>query len=122
MIVEIINYIFNVCRQLIDKPSRRISSFHTTISRVVFNATSFTHPQLNEEEMRNGCRLGIDSFADTCVAGRHAHVISFIEGKEISAKAWDGHKTQNLRIANVAYAYDTPIGETIILVFNQCIY
>ena len=72
--------------------------------------------------MRNGCRLGIDSFADTCVAGKHAHVIEFIDGKEISAKAWDGHKTQNLRIANVAYAYDTPDGETLILIFNQSIY
>ena len=72
--------------------------------------------------MRNGCRIGIDSFADTCVAGKHAHVIDFIDGKEISAKAWDGHKTQNLRIANVAYAYDTPDGETFILIFNQSIY
>ena len=72
--------------------------------------------------MRNGCRLGIDSFADTCVAGKHAHVIDFIDGKEISARAWDGHKTQNLRIANVAYAYDTPMGETLILIFNQSIY
>lgn len=84
--------------------------------------TSFTHPKLTDEEMRNGCRLGIDSFADTCVAGKHAHVIDFIDGKEISARAWDGHKTQNLRIANVAYAYDTPMGETIILIFNQSIY
>jgi len=81
--------------------------------------------------MNDGCRLGIDSFADTCVAGKHAHVIDFIEGKEISAKAWDGHQTRNLRIANVAYAYDSPSGDyaydspsgdTIILVFNQSIY
>ena len=97
-------------------------TLHTTVNRVVFNTTTFTHPRLSEEEMRNGCRIGIDSFADTCVAGKHAHVIDFIEGKEISAKAWDGHKTQNLRIANVAYAFDTPDGETIILIFNQSIY
>ena len=77
--------------------------------------TSFTHPKLTDEEMRNGCRLGIDSFADTCVAGKHAHVIDFIDGKEISARAWDGHKTQNLRIANVAYAYDTPMGKPLYL-------
>ena len=91
-------------------------TLHTTVNRVVFNTTTFTHPRLSEEEMRNGCRIGIDSFADTCVAGKHAHVIDFIKGKEISAKAWDGHKTQNLRIANVAYAFDTPDGETIILI------
>ena len=31
-------------------------------------------------------------------------------------------KLRNLRIANVAYAYNTPDGETLILIFNQSIY
>ena len=31
-------------------------------------------------------------------------------------------KTSNLRIVNAAFAYDTPNGETVILIFNQAIY
>ena len=113
----------NLCRPLFYQSNKPIiNAFHSSISRVVFHTTSFTHPTLTAQEMQEGCRLGIDTFADTCVAGKHAHVIDFIEGKEISARAWDGHQTQHLRIANVAYAYDTPMGETIILVFNQSIY
>ena len=72
--------------------------------------------------MKNGCRLGIDTYADTSCSGRHAHVIEFIEGKEITAKAWDNHTTKNLKIANVAYAYDSPTGEVVILIVNQSIY
>jgi hypothetical protein len=75
---------------------RHVRSFHSTISRVIFQTTSFSHPKLTDQEMNDGCRLGIDSFANTCVAGKHAHVIDFIKGKEISAKAWDGHQTHNL--------------------------
>ncbi len=118
-----INIIVRTISQLyVSSNCHAIMTFHTSVNQVVFNTTTFTHPHLSEEEMCEGCRLGIDSFADTCVAGKHAHVIEFIDGKEISAKAWDGHKTQHLRIANVAYAYDTPDGETLILIFNQSIY
>lgn len=92
-------------------PSKQeINTFHTSVNHGIFNSTTFTHPYLNGEEMRNGCRLGIYSYTDTCVAGKIAHVIEFIDGKEISAKGWNGHKTQKLHIANVAYAYDTPDG------------
>ena len=64
----------------------------------------------------------VDSGADTCVVGRHAHIIEFIDGKEVSANSWNGQKTENLRIANAAFAYDSPTGETIILIYNQSIY
>ena len=72
--------------------------------------------------MQQGCKLGIDSYADTSVAGKHAHVIDFIDGKKVTAKAWNNQKTTNLNIANVAYAYDSPTGQTIILLVNQAIY
>jgi hypothetical protein len=72
--------------------------------------------------MKEGCKLGIDTYADTSCAGKHAHVIEFIEGKEITAKGWDNNMTKNLRIANVAYAYDSLNGQVFILIVNQSIY
>ena len=72
--------------------------------------------------MKQGCRLGIDSYADTSCAGRHAHVIEFVDGKEVTARAWDNHTTNNLKIANVAYAYDSLNGQVLILIVNQSIY
>ena len=102
--------------------SRAIGSFQTSVVRVIFQATSFTHPILTKQEMNDGCKIVVDSGADTCVMGKHAHVIEFIDGKEVSAKSWSGHKTNSLRIANVAFAYDKPSGDTIILIFNQSIY
>ena len=107
------------------QPISVISHFHTDVNRVVNQTTSienFSHPHLTPLELKNGCKLGIDSYADTSVAGKHAHVVEFVEGKTVTARSWDNHKTTNLNIANVAYAYDTPTGQTIILLMNQAIY
>ena len=112
--------LIQTCRQT--QFHRQVSSFQTSIVRTIFQSLSFTHPVLSQTEMNEGCKIVIDSGADTCVMGRHAHVIEFIEGKAVSANAWNGAETTNLRIANIALAYDTPNGETIILIFNQSIY
>jgi hypothetical protein len=98
--------------------------FHTFLTRQISKTSSetFKHPKLSTYEMKKGCKLGIDSYADTSCSGRHAHVIEFIEGKEITAKAWDNHTTKSLRIANVAYSHDLPNGKVIILIINQTIY
>ena len=94
------------------------------ILRTISTSTSahFSHPVLSKAELLVGCKLGIDSYVDTSCSGRHTHVIEFIEGKEITAKAWDNHTTKNLKIANVAYSYDSPAGEVFILIVNQTIY
>ena len=74
--------------------------------------------------MRNGCRLGIDSWADTSCAGKHAHVLEFIDGRTVTARGFASSlpTIENLNIANVAYAYDAPSGETFILEVNNSIY
>ena len=84
----------------------------------------FHHPPLTDHEYRHGCRLGIDSWADTSCAGRHAHVLEFIEGRSVTAQGFATSlpSIDNLSIANVAYAYDSPSGETYILVINNSIY
>ena len=37
--------------------------------------------KLTEEELTVGCRLGLDSYADTTCAGKHVRVIEHVEGK-----------------------------------------
>jgi hypothetical protein len=101
--------------------------FVTTIERLISKANTsrtatFQHPSLTQKELEAGCKLGIDTYADTSCAGKHAHVIEFVEGKEIVACSWNNSKTANLRIANVAYAYDSSNGQVLILIVNQCIY
>ena len=85
---------------------------------------SWLQYKLTDEELKNGCRLGFDSYADTCCAGRHARVESFIEGKTVSASGFSNSMPvmENLPLANVLYAYDTQGGETFILRVNNSIY
>lgn len=85
----------------------------------------FRHPPLSQQEFEQGCKLGIDSYADTSCAGKHSHVLEFNEGLTVSATGFAGSETMkidDLWLANVAYAYDTPQGDTIILVVNNAIY
>ena len=84
--------------------------------------TNFTHPILSTAKLSKGCKLDIDTFADTSCSSQHAHVIEFIEGKQVTAKAWDNHITKNLKKENVAYSYDSSTGKVWILIVNQTIY
>ena len=110
----------------------RTNSQCSVISPVVFkvivgpsaSTSNFRHPVLSEEETCLGCRLGIDSWADTCCAGRHAHVLEFVEGCTVTAHDFASSLTPitNLSIANVTYAYDTAGGETYVCIVNNLIY
>ena len=90
---------------------------HSVLSPVIFkvvvgpsaSTSNFRHPILTDEEAHLGCRLGIDSWADTSCAGRHAHVLEFVEGRTVTAHGFASSLTPiaNLSIANVAYAYDS---------------
>ncbi len=111
------------------KPFVKSTSFlHPIIFKVLrgprSSSSDFRHPTLTPDEMRNGCRLGIDTWADTSCAGKHAHVIEFVEGRSVTAHGFASclDSIDDLSIANVAYAYDAPTGETFILVVNNAIY
>ena len=114
-------------KQNIEINIHQMSSLHI-IFKVNKSALSqnahFRHPLLTKSELQYGCKLGIDSWADTCCAGRHAHVLEFIEGKTVTASDFssDLGSLTNLSMANVAYAYDTPHGETLLLIVNNAIY
>ena len=45
-----------------------IKHAHTTY------ADNFRHPILTDYELKNGCRLGFDTWADTSCAGKHAYI------------------------------------------------
>ena len=49
-----------------------------------YSFDTFRHPELSEE-LRLGCKLGLDRWADTGCAGKHAHVEEFLLGKTVTA-------------------------------------
>ena len=79
---------------------------------------------LSHDELKLGCKIGLDSWADTCCAGKHAYVDSFIEGKTVTASGFSSSlpTIADLPIANVKFAYDSPMGSTYILSIYNAIY
>ena len=69
---------------------------------------NFKHPRFNKEELRNGCNLRLDTWADIGCAGKHAYVEEFIIGKIVTAMDFSSSlgKVENLTYAHVLYAYD----------------
>ena len=111
------------------KELRRLCTIRSRLENVsnisvVRREQSWLQYKLNNDELRNGCKLGFDSYADTCCAGRHARVESFLEGRTVSASGFSNTMPvmENLPLANVVYAYDTQDGETFILRVNNSIY
>ena len=76
-----------------------------------------------DEDLRLGCKLGIDSWVDTGCAGKHAHVEEFIIGKTVTATGFSPSlgKLENLPYAYVLYAYDHAEGSVILLEHNNAI-
>lgn len=85
---------------------------------------NFRQPKLSEKELYDGTRLGIDTWADTCCAGKHAYVEEFLEGQTVTAQGFTSTlgTLKNLPIADVLYAYDCEDGRTIIIECNNSIY
>ena len=106
----------------------RFAPFRTIIGKATsspsYNLDSFRHPSLSDDEHNNGCKLGIDTWADTCCAGKHAYVEEFIEGKLVNATGFTPSlgSMRSLPIANVVYAHDTLDGLVLLLECNNSIY
>ena len=75
-------------------------------------------------EHQRGTRLGIDTWADTNCAGKHAYVEEFVVDKFVTAGGFSASlgTLPDLPIANVLYAYDNDNGNTFILECNNSIY
>ena len=97
-----------------------------TISKLNISNTfnNFKHPELSNEELRNGCKLGLDTWADTGCSGKHAYVEEFLIGKTVTAMGFSSSlgKLDNLPYAHVLYAYDHEDGSVLILEHNNTIY
>ena len=69
------------------------------------------------------CKLGTDSHADQSCIGRHAWILSVIDGRICTAGPFNDlyTPTRNIETVNVAFVTETLKGETIILVINQAL-
>ena len=78
---------------------------------------------LPDEELRTGCRLGIDSHADVHCVGRHARILEIFEGRSCNVHPFnDSYKPmKNVLTANAAFAYYTNDGQTYIINVNQAL-
>ena len=80
---------------------------------------------LTESELHSGCKLLLDTGADTCIAGKQTWVVEVVEGFTATAKGFDDDSAalEDLPIVNVKYAHDLAgTGEKIIIEVNHCIY
>jgi hypothetical protein len=94
-------------------PSTKVSSTQTRVSI-----------RLSSEELSRGCKLGLDSWADTSCIGRHAHIDSYVDGKTVTANGFANNlpSIDNIPIVNCSFAYDDDNGRTFLLQVNNAIY
>ena len=88
------------------------------------NAGTFRHLFLSDTEHVEGFKLGNDSRADACCAGKHAFLKEFIEDKNITDTGFNSYpgSVSNIPIENDVYAYDAPDGTVLFLECNNLIY
>ena len=86
-------------------------------------ASSKKGSSLTNSEMKQGCRLGMDSHADMTCVSRHARIMEIYHGKSCVVMPFhDSYKSmKNVQTVNAAYAYDTNDGNTVILRINQAL-
>ena len=93
------------------RPSRACKSFKTMRISSINSEKQPINIPLTDEEMKRGCKLGMDSHADTCCVNKHAYVESIVEGMVVDAIPFDGSlgKASNLPIVHAIYAIDNPL-------------
>ena len=89
-----------------------------------YSYDTFRHPKLLKEELRLGCKLGLDSWADTGCAAKHTHVEEFVLGKTVIATGFSSSlgKLDNLPVSHILYAYDHAEGSVILIKHDNTIY
>ena len=85
------------------------------------SSTKQVNAPLTEDELLEGCRLGLDSHADISCAGRHARINEIFHGQTCNVTPFNDSYSpmQNIHTANVSYAADTAEGQTYIVNVNQ---
>jgi hypothetical protein len=101
-----------------------------TLLSVTFNSANvsssntYRRIDLSEYDLNNGCKLGLDTWADTSCVGKHAHIDSYIEGRTVTARGFASNlpSLDNIPIVNCSFAYDTNNGKTLLLQVNNALY
>ena len=85
---------------------------------------NIAHKVLSQHEMLQGCKAGLDSWADSCCVGKHAFIREVIEGKLVNAHGFsnDLPSINDIPIVNCTFAYDDSDGKTFLLEFNNALY
>ena len=76
---------------------------------------------LSNYELSKGCRVGIDSHADTSCAGRHVRILEYIDGKTYSVSPFNERyqPMENIRMINGIVAVDKSDGSGYIVELNN---
>mmetsp|Transcript_16812 Transcript_16812/g.23799 ORF Transcript_16812/g.23799 Transcript_16812/m.23799 type:complete len:408 (+) Transcript_16812:1193-2416(+) len=69
------------------------------------------HPNLTPHQMQEGSHLGIDTHADTSVAGSHVCILEFINGATYNVSPFHGSPVKNISLSNVIIAVDREDGQ-----------
>ena len=106
-------------------PFAMICSFSLSFDHIV-SASSKTRSKsisLSEEQLRDGCRLGIDSHADMSCIGAHATILEVYEGKLCNVMPFNDSYAplKDIKTVNATFAYDSDDGMTYILNVNQAL-
>ena len=105
----------------------QISAFSVKLSHRIKNnyvcGSNVSHVELTEEELKNGCKLGLDSHADVSCIGRHGRILETLEGQYCTVYPFNESYApmQKVETVNAAFAVDTETGPTYILRVNQAL-
>ena len=132
MVVEaiqmILQWLIVTIYQWINVPiDHHISAFSTKIQHNVkpnyISGSTAVSVSLTDDELRTGCRLGLDTHADVSCIGRHGRVMEVLEGQHCTVYPFnDSYKPmQKVEVVNAAFAVDTELGPTYILKVNQAL-
>ena len=86
-------------------------SSNNSSHRTICKKRSHKRRSLTTIELESGCRLGIDSHADTTCAGRHFKITERIEGTSYNVSPFSGPSFNNVSMVNGLMATDREDGQ-----------
>ena len=94
---------------------------HSISSNIIIKSMSHQQPKLSQDELINGCKLGIDTHADSSCAGKHVRILEYIDGKTYTVSPFLNSytPTSNISMINGVIAVDKDDGTGYILELNN---
>ena len=87
----------------------------------ISNESRIRAVRLSPSELTEGCRVGIDSHADTSCAGKHVRITEYVDGKLFSVSPFNEKykPLENVRMINGIMAVDREDGSGLIIELNN---